>query len=91
MADNGSAYTAHETRQFARELNLEPCTTAVSSPQSNGIAERFMKTMKEDCIAFMRNQERHCITLQWRSSITMKTIRIVRWVISHQGNIDVSG
>lgn len=53
LTDNGSAYTAHETRQFARELNLEPCTTAVSSPQSNGMAERFVKTMKEDYIAFM--------------------------------------
>uniref|UniRef100_UPI0030C73BCF integrase core domain-containing protein n=1 Tax=Escherichia coli TaxID=562 RepID=UPI0030C73BCF len=42
-----------ETRQFARELNLEPCTTAVSSSQSNGMAERFVKTMKEDYIAFM--------------------------------------
>ncbi|MDP0891599.1 integrase core domain-containing protein, partial [Klebsiella pneumoniae] len=47
------AYTAYETRRFARELNLEPCTTAVSSPQSNGMAERFVKTMKEDYIAFM--------------------------------------
>lgn len=53
LTDNGSAYRAHETRQFARELNLEPCTTAVSSPQSNGMAERFVKTMKEDYIAFM--------------------------------------
>ncbi|EOS4029430.1 IS3 family transposase [Escherichia coli] len=53
LTDNGSAYTAHETRQFARELNLEPCTTAVSSLQSNGMAERFVKTMKEDYIAFM--------------------------------------
>ncbi|HEY4468962.1 MAG TPA: IS3 family transposase [Klebsiella sp.] len=53
LTDNGSAYTAHETRRFARELNLEPCTTAVSSPQSNGMAERFVKTMKEDYIAFM--------------------------------------
>ncbi len=53
LTDNGSAYTAHETRQFARELNLEPCTTAVSSPQSNGMAERFVKMMKEDYIAFM--------------------------------------
>jgi hypothetical protein len=35
------------------KLNLEPCTTAVSSPQSNGMAERFVKTMKEDYIAFM--------------------------------------
>ncbi|MGI4380729.1 DDE-type integrase/transposase/recombinase, partial [Klebsiella pneumoniae] len=53
LTDNGSAYTAHETRRFAREQNLEPCTTAVSSPQSNGMAERFVKTMKEDYIAFM--------------------------------------
>lgn len=49
LTDNGSAYRAHETRQFARALNLEPC----SSPQSNGMAERFVKTMKEDYIAFM--------------------------------------
>ena len=42
------AHNTHETRRFARELNLEPCTTAVSSPQSNGMAERFVKTMKED-------------------------------------------
>lgn len=27
LTDNGSAYTAHETRQFARGLNLDPCTT----------------------------------------------------------------
>ncbi|SLS13202.1 putative transposase [Klebsiella pneumoniae] len=52
LTDNGSAYTAYETWRFARELNLEPCTTAVSSPQSNGMAERFVKTMKEDYIAF---------------------------------------
>lgn len=26
LTDNGSAYTAHETRRFAVELNLEPCT-----------------------------------------------------------------
>ncbi len=34
-------------------VNLEPCTTAVSSPQSNGMAERFVKTMNENYIAFM--------------------------------------
>ncbi|MBW0647268.1 IS3 family transposase, partial [Escherichia coli] len=53
LTDNGSAYTAHETRQFARELNLEPCTTAVSSPQINGMAERFVKTIKRDYISVM--------------------------------------
>ncbi|EDW4373885.1 IS3 family transposase [Salmonella enterica subsp. diarizonae] len=53
LTDNGSAYTAHDTRKFAIDLNLDACTTAVSSPQSNGMAERFVKTMKEDYIAFM--------------------------------------
>ncbi|OIN39933.1 transposase [Salmonella enterica subsp. enterica serovar Sarajane] len=53
LTDNGSAYTAHDTRKFAIDLNLEACTTAVSSPQSNGMAGRFVKTMKENYIAFM--------------------------------------
>lgn len=53
LTDNGSAYTAYDTRKFAINLNLDACTTAVSSPQSNGMAERFVKTMKEDYIAFM--------------------------------------
>ncbi|WP_270664801.1 integrase core domain-containing protein, partial [Aeromonas sp. QDB13] len=51
--DNGSAYRAHETRAFAREIGLEPRTTAVRSPQSNGIAESFVKTMKRDYIEMM--------------------------------------
>ncbi|MCX4051338.1 integrase core domain-containing protein, partial [Aeromonas caviae] len=51
--DNGSAYRAHETRAFAREIGLEPKTTAVRSPQSNGIAECFVKTMKRDYIEMM--------------------------------------
>ncbi|AYR24479.1 IS3 family transposase [Herbaspirillum rubrisubalbicans] len=53
LSDNGSAYIDHRTRSFARELGLEPLTTPVRSPQSNGMAERFVKTMKHDYIAFM--------------------------------------
>lgn len=53
LTDNGSAYRAHETRAFAREIGLEPRTTAVRSPQSNGIAESFVKTIKRDYIAWM--------------------------------------
>lgn len=53
QTDNGSVFTAHDTRKFARVLNLEACTTAVSSPQSNGMADRFVKTMKENYIAYM--------------------------------------
>ncbi|MDN8542666.1 IS3 family transposase [Erwinia sp. BC051422] len=53
LTDNGSAYRAHETRAFARMLGLEPCTTAVRSPESNGIAESFVKTIKRDYISCM--------------------------------------
>ena len=53
LTDNGSVYRAHETRAFAREIGLEPRTTAVRSPQSNGIAESFVKTMKRDYIEMM--------------------------------------
>lgn len=45
--------STHETWWFARELNLEPCTTAVRSSQINGMAERFLKMIKEDYIAVM--------------------------------------
>jgi transposase InsO family protein len=48
LTDNGSAYTALETRDFAAALNLVPCFTPVQSPQSNGIAESFVKTFKRD-------------------------------------------
>ncbi len=43
LSDNGSAYIDHRTPSFARELGLEPLTTPVRSPQSNGMAERFVK------------------------------------------------
>lgn len=48
LTDNGSGYVAHETRRFAREIGLEPLTTPVESPQSNGMAEAFVRTMKRD-------------------------------------------
>ncbi|HBH9170863.1 TPA: IS3 family transposase [Escherichia coli] len=53
LTDNGSCYRANETRQFARTLGLEPKNTAVRSPESNGIAESFVKTIKRDYISIM--------------------------------------
>ena len=50
LSDNGSCYTAKEA---SRQLNLEQRTTAVRSPQSNGMAESFVKTMKRDYISVM--------------------------------------
>ena len=48
LSDNGSPYTAGETRALARDIGLVPCTTPIQSPQSNGVAEAFVKTIKRD-------------------------------------------
>lgn len=53
LTDNGSAYRAHETRAFTRSVRLEPCTTAVRSPESNGIAESLVKTIKRVYISII--------------------------------------
>ena len=50
LTDNGSAYTAKETRDFATALNLIACFTPVQSPESNGISESFVKTFKRDYV-----------------------------------------
>jgi putative transposase len=50
LSDNGSAYTAHETVALAQSLGLAPCTTPVRSPESNGMAEAFVKTFKRDYV-----------------------------------------
>ncbi|PZM57241.1 integrase core domain-containing protein, partial [Shigella flexneri] len=58
VTDNGSCYRANETRQFALMLGLEPKHTAVRSPESNGIAESFEKTIKSDYISIMHKTHR---------------------------------
>lgn len=50
LSDNGSPYVAKETRIFARQLGLKPCFTPIQSPQSNGISEAFVKTLKRDYV-----------------------------------------
>jgi putative transposase len=50
LTDNGSCYTATETRRFARDIGFLPLTTPVRSPQSNGMAEAFVRTFKRDYV-----------------------------------------
>jgi len=50
LTHNGSCYTARDTRNFARDIGLPPRTTSVSSPQSNGMAETFVRTPKRDYV-----------------------------------------
>jgi putative transposase len=48
MRFNRGPYTAQDTRCFARDIGLVPRTTPVESPQSNGMAEAFVRTLKRD-------------------------------------------
>jgi putative transposase len=48
LSDNGSCYVARETRRFASNLGMLPRTTPLQSPQSNGMAEAFVRTFKRD-------------------------------------------
>lgn len=57
LSDNGSPYVARDTKSFAKELNLVPLTTAINSPQSNGMAESFVKTFKRDYVAQMDRRD----------------------------------
>ena len=50
LTDNGSCYTVRDTRTFARDIGLLPRTTPVSSPQSSGMAEAFVRTLKRDYV-----------------------------------------
>lgn len=51
LSDNGSIYTALETICTAERHNLLPITTPAASPQSNGMSEAFVNTLRRDYIA----------------------------------------
>ncbi len=51
LSDNESMYTALETVIAAERLNLAPITTPARSPQSNGMSEAFVNTLRRDYIA----------------------------------------
>ena len=50
LSDNGSCYTATETISFAKDMGFISCFTPVRSPESNGMAEAFVKTFKRDYV-----------------------------------------
>jgi putative transposase len=54
----GSAYIAEQTRLFACQIGLQPVTTPVQSPQSNGMTQNFVKTIKRDYVAHMPKPDR---------------------------------
>jgi len=51
LSDNGSIYTALDTLCTAERLHLVPITTPAASPQSNGMSEAFVNTLRRDYVA----------------------------------------
>jgi putative transposase len=50
LSDNGSIYASDETRTFGAEIGFVMCTTPPYSPESNGMAESFVKSFKRDYV-----------------------------------------
>ncbi|MBB6587384.1 DDE-type integrase/transposase/recombinase [Ralstonia solanacearum] len=79
QTDNEAGYLAGKTRAFATDIGLKPLTTPVCSPQ-NGMAERFVKTMKRDDVAFMLKPDGatavRSATLLSRASTTTSSLRV---------------
>jgi putative transposase len=50
LSDNEGMYTALETVICAERLGLAPVTTPAYSPESNGMAEAFVRTLKRDYV-----------------------------------------
>jgi putative transposase len=54
LSDNAPCYTAHETRSFGAAAGLIMCNTPAYSPESNGMAECFVKGFKRDYVYMNR-------------------------------------
>ena len=50
LSDNGPPYAEHETRDLGRASGLLVCTTPSYSPESNAMAEAFVKTFNRDYV-----------------------------------------
>jgi putative transposase len=48
LSDNEGIYTSLETVIAAEKLSLTPITTPVASPESNGMSEAFVNTLRRD-------------------------------------------
>lgn len=50
LSDRGSIYRAKDTITYGRYMNLKSCFTRPRTPESNGMAESFVGTIKRDYV-----------------------------------------
>jgi len=70
LSDNGSGYIARDTRAFAADIGMIPCRTPYRSPQSNGMAESFVKTFKRDYVRCNPTPDAATVLAQLRAWFT---------------------
>ncbi|MBV8133461.1 MAG: DDE-type integrase/transposase/recombinase [Alphaproteobacteria bacterium] len=81
LSDNSSPYTARDTRAPARQIGLLPLTTPIESPQSNGMAEAFVRTITRDYARVGPCPDAATVLRQlnhW-SDVTIRFTRTRRW------------
>ena len=69
LSDNGSSYRSGEWRKACCALNIKPIRTRHYTPQTNGTADRFIKTLLAEwayVIAYQTSEERN----HWLSRYT---------------------
>lgn len=80
--DWGSQYTAHATTQEIKFLGFADSPAYVGEPETNGVAERFMRTLKEHCIYL-----HHFKTLEEAKAIIADFVRRYNegWILERLG------
>jgi putative transposase len=89
LSDTGSIFAAHKTIEIALALNLAPCFTPVESPESNGMAEAFVKTLKRDYVRISSIPDAAAALAlidNWMERTTTPCIPIAGWAIAHPGS-----
>lgn len=74
LSDNEGMYTALETVICAERLGLVPITTPAYSPESNGLSEAFVHTLKRDYVSGAD-----------LSSATAVLEQLPRWIADYNG------
>lgn len=64
LSDNGPQYTSTASVFYAHELGFVPITTPAYSPQSNGMAEAMVKTLKRDYMGGADLRDAESVLLQ---------------------------
>ena len=57
VSDNGPCYTAEAFTKTMQEYRVNHITSSIHYPQSNGLAEKFVQTVKS---LFLQGQRRRC-------------------------------